>query len=128
MAKIIEINNELVFVGMPDGSIQQFDIEDFETMPKVGQNIELYKNGDINIIGVNGKYNYVEKLTVNKFLYCFCALFLGGIGVHKFYAKHFVTGIWFLLFSWTYIPAIIAFFEFLAALFIKSDKNGNIKV
>ena len=128
MARVIGIYDDNVIVGLPDGSITQFDVEDFETMPKVGQSIELYKNGNINVIGANGKYNYVEKLTVNKFLYCLCALFLGGIGVHKFYAKHFVAGIWYLIFFWTYIPALLSICDFISALGIPADKNGNIKV
>mgnify|MGYP000846046642 CR=1 FL=1 len=39
------------------------------------------------------------------------ALFLGGIGAHKFYLNNAGMGIVYLLFCWTYIPAIIAFIE-----------------
>ena len=39
------------------------------------------------------------------------ALFLGGFGIHKFYLGRYVQGIFYLLFCWTYIPGIIAFFE-----------------
>ena len=39
------------------------------------------------------------------------ALFLGGLGVHKFYMGDTVLGIIYLVFFWTFIPAIIAFFE-----------------
>lgn len=39
------------------------------------------------------------------------ALFLGGFGIHKFYLRQNTAGIFYLIFCWTGIPAIIAFFE-----------------
>ncbi len=39
------------------------------------------------------------------------ALFLGGIGIHKFYLNQGGLGVLYLLFSWTFIPGIIAFIE-----------------
>lgn len=39
------------------------------------------------------------------------ALFLGGLGAHKFYMGETGIGIVYLVFSWTYIPAIIGFIE-----------------
>jgi predicted amidophosphoribosyltransferase len=38
------------------------------------------------------------------------ALFLGGLGIHKFYLGS-AMGIVYLLFCWTFIPAFIAFIE-----------------
>lgn len=38
-------------------------------------------------------------------------IFLGGFGGHKFYMGQSGTGIFYLLFSWTLIPPLIAFFE-----------------
>ena len=39
------------------------------------------------------------------------ALFLGGLGAHRFYLGQTRVGMWYLLFSWTGIPALIAFVE-----------------
>ena len=39
------------------------------------------------------------------------ALLLGGIGAHKFYLDRPGQGIIYLLLCWTFIPAVIAFFE-----------------
>ena len=49
------------------------------------------------------------------------AFFLGGIGVHKFYLGRPVWGILYLLFCWTFIPAIIAFIEFIIYLCMSDD-------
>lgn len=39
------------------------------------------------------------------------ALFLGGLGVHKFYLGRPIQGILYLIFCWTFIPSLIAFVE-----------------
>jgi hypothetical protein len=39
------------------------------------------------------------------------ALFLGGLGAHKFYLGQAGWGVLYLLFCWTFIPAIVAFIE-----------------
>ena len=39
------------------------------------------------------------------------ALFLGGIGMHKFYLGKPLWGIIYLVFCWSYIPSIISFVE-----------------
>jgi TM2 domain-containing membrane protein YozV len=54
------------------------------------------------------------------------ASFLGGIGIHKFYLGQAKQGIMYILFCWTMIPALIAFFEFFGLLFM-SDNTFNIK-
>jgi TM2 domain-containing membrane protein YozV/predicted RNA-binding Zn-ribbon protein involved in translation (DUF1610 family) len=44
------------------------------------------------------------------------AIFLGGFGGHKFYLGEIGTGVLYLLFSWTFIPAIIGIVEGLVYL------------
>ena len=39
------------------------------------------------------------------------AFFLGGLGVHKFYLGQSGAGIVYLLFCWTFVPAIVGFIE-----------------
>lgn len=39
------------------------------------------------------------------------ALFLGGLGIHKFYLGRPGFGVLYLIFCWTFIPAIVAFIE-----------------
>lgn len=50
------------------------------------------------------------------------ALLLGGIGAHKFYLGETGMGIIYLCFSWTLIPAIVAFIEGIIYL-TKSDEE-----
>ncbi|PTE74189.1 TM2 domain-containing protein, partial [Staphylococcus gallinarum] len=45
---------------------------------------------------------------VNKVIYIVLALFLGGFGVHKFYARKTGMGLLFLVFCWTGVPHVLA--------------------
>lgn len=53
------------------------------------------------------------------------AFFLGGVGIHKLYLKQ---GRWwlYLLFCWTFIPALIAFFEGIKYI-LMSDQEFHTK-
>ena len=57
------------------------------------------------------------------------ALFLGGIGIHKFYLGRIGWGIVYLLFCWTVIPAVIGFIEGILLLIMSqsdfNQKYGN---
>lgn len=65
---------------------------------------------------------------VNKWVYVILALFLGGLGIHHFYAGYNGKGFLFLILSLTGIPAIIALFQGIIALFNKPDSYGRIAV
>ena len=54
------------------------------------------------------------------------AFFLGGFGGHKFYLGQVGLGILYLIFFWTFIPAIVAFIEFILFLTM-SDEAFNQK-
>jgi len=47
----------------------------------------------------------------NKIVAGVLALFLGGIGIHKFYLGKSEQGVLYLVFCWTFIPGIIALIE-----------------
>jgi TM2 domain-containing membrane protein YozV len=49
------------------------------------------------------------------------ALLLGGFGAHKFYLRRHVSGVLYLLFCWTYIPAFLALGEGLRYALIKDE-------
>jgi len=50
------------------------------------------------------------------------AFFLGGFGGHKFYLGQIGLGILYLVFCWTFIPAIVAFIEFILFLAMSDEK------
>ncbi len=50
------------------------------------------------------------------------AILLGGLGIHKFYLGHTGLGVLYLLFCWTFIPAIFGLIEGIIYL-TKSDKE-----
>ena len=47
----------------------------------------------------------------NKVVAGLLGIFLGGLGIHKFYLGSIYTGIFYILFCWTFIPALIGFIE-----------------
>ncbi len=62
----------------------------------------------------------------NKIVAAVLAILLGGIGVHKFYLGQTGKGILYILFCWTYIPAIIGVIEGVIML-CSNDENFQIK-
>lgn len=55
----------------------------------------------------------------NRIATALLALFLGGIGIHRFYLNQPGKGILYLIFCWTFIPAIVALVDFI--IFITMD-------
>ena len=47
----------------------------------------------------------------NRIAAALFAIILGGVGIHKFYLGRVGQGILYLLFCWTFIPAVIGFIE-----------------
>ncbi|QMU63842.1 MAG: NINE protein [Flavobacteriaceae bacterium] len=58
----------------------------------------------------------------NKTTTTLLAFFLGGLGVHQFYLGKSLKGIFYLLFSWTFIPVFIAFIDFILLLVMGQEK------
>lgn len=57
----------------------------------------------------------------SKFTTAMFALLLGGLGIHRFYLGQNGKGILYLIFFWTFIPALIALFNFFVFIFMSED-------
>ena len=89
-----------------------------EICPKCGvRQIELPSRVNLGIAPISSK---------NKIVAALLALFFGWFGVHKFYLGQIGLGIVYLLFCWTFIPALVAFIEFILLLTM-SDEKFNLK-
>lgn len=62
----------------------------------------------------------------NKIVAGLLGLFLGGLGIHKFYLGKIGQGIVYILFCWTFIPAVIGFIEGIVYL-CSNDENFQLK-
>ena len=67
-------------------------------------------------------------MTVSKGTYIALCLFLGGAGLHKFYAGKWVQGLLYLALSWTGVPVVLALIDLVVAMFKRSDEYGQITV
>jgi hypothetical protein len=47
----------------------------------------------------------------NKLVAALLAILLGGFGIHKFYLGKIAQGVLYLVFCWTFIPALVGFGE-----------------
>src|SRR5215510_13896607 len=54
------------------------------------------------------------------------ALFLGGLGAHRFYLGQTGRGILYLIFCWTLIPFLIAFIDFIIFLTMNENRFNEI--
>lgn len=62
----------------------------------------------------------------NKTTAALLALFLGGLGMHKFYLGKWVWGLIYLIFCWTFIPAFLGFVEAIF-FFVQSEEKFQAK-
>lgn len=58
----------------------------------------------------------------NKTTAILLALFLGGLGAHKFYLGKPGMGLLYLVFCWTFIPGLIALIELIMMALMKEDQ------
>lgn len=70
--------------------------------------------------------------TVNKIAYGLIAIFLGCLGIHRFYAGKWLSGVLYILLDMTFIgiffTSLLGFIEGIIALTRKDDGYGNIPV
>jgi Predicted membrane protein len=69
------------------------------------------------------QYARSQKNRTAAFLFTF---FLGGFGAHRFYLGQIGLGVLYAVFFWTFIPAIISFFELFLILGRVDRYNENL--
>lgn len=52
----------------------------------------------------------------------FLALFLGGLGIHRFYLGQTAKGVFSIIFCWTYIPLFIGLIDFIVFMTMSNEK------
>lgn len=75
----------------------------------------------VYVSGINPSWPIKSKVAAG-----ILGIFLGGIGVHKFYMGKIGMGILYLCFCWTGVPAIIGFVEGIIYL-CSNDENFQLK-
>lgn len=98
--------------------------------PAVGTTVDFIINGkravDIFIIASRNPIadlsNQLQSNQKNRITAALLALLFGSVGAHKFYLGQISLGIIYLVFFWTFIPAIIAFIEAIFYI-ITSDQD-----
>lgn len=75
----------------------------------------------IYVTGINPSWPIKNKIVAGLL-----GIFLGGIGLHKFYLGKIGMGIIYILFCWTGIPSIVGFIEGIVYL-CSNDENFQLK-
>ena len=73
-----------------------------------------------------GQSGIVRVANRSKMVAALLAFFFGGLGFHKFYLGRTGMGLLYLLFCWTFIPAVVAFIEFIMLL-VMSEQEFDLK-
>lgn len=144
MAKIIEITDRVISIGMDDHSIKEVSPDEVAFEPHIGDEVEIFSTDTRTIVQKKNapppqepKEEHSEAKpdsppadgkVVSKTTYCVLAILLGNFGLHRFYAGRIGLGVFYLVFCWTGIPAILGLVDGISALCKTADASGNIVV
>lgn len=65
---------------------------------------------------------------VNRRNYILLTIFLGWAGIHRFYEKRWMLGIFYLALCWSGFPIALAIVDLMIALPMKADESGCILI
>lgn len=148
-AVILSVDDDTVTLGNQNGTALSVPRSSLRFFPRVGDHVNVYREAekvyvtrpvdtaDDGRVVTNptsqathtpsGSIQPRDRHSVRKGPYVFLALFLGGLGAHKFYANRIGAGLLYLIFSWTFVPMIIAALEALVAAVTAPDAAGEIR-
>ena len=78
---------------------------------------------------INRYYDWKENRQlhqVNKKIYLLLNIFLGWCGMHRFYEKRWILGLFYLALCWSGFPAMLAATDLFIVIPKKPDENGMI--
>ena len=82
---------------------------------------------NVNATYIENDSHQKPKRRVNKVIFIVLALFLGDLGIHKFYIGQNFKGFMYLLFCWSCIPGLLSAISALRVLlFEPADSQGMI--
>jgi len=58
----------------------------------------------------------------NKIIALLLNIFLGALGIHKFYLGHYAAGVLYIIFIWTGIPFLLSIFDFVGLLLLSENE------
>ena len=79
--------------------------------PVISAKAEICPKCGVRQLPVPGPMGHSTPAGRNQIAAALFAILLGGLGVHKFYLGRVGQGILYLLFCWTFIPAIVGLIE-----------------
>ena len=142
--KVIKSNGVSVTLGFEDGSLRDIPRDQMDFFAQDGSQVDVYESDGKTVYvqhkgGSFGAGNMGDGLAnaqtmlkgdeayISKAVYIVLALFLGGIGIHKFVTKKYLQGILYVVFCWTFVPSFIALIEAIrCAVAIPADDHGYI--
>lgn len=123
------LNQPLGKVGGNDNEIKNLPVG--ATTTRVRRRRKTYETDDLQTFPEQERPQIIQQKLIQSAL----AIFLGGIGAHKFYQGKTFQGVMYLLFFWTFLPGFVGFIEGVRYLFmpvedfyeqyIKDDKNNR---
>ncbi len=108
------------YCGEPIGNSNTTQ-QTYTQVPNMGQPQTIIINQTSNNDGINPAWPIK-----NKIVTAILAILFGGLGLHKFYLGKISTGILYLIFCWTFIPAFVGFIEGIVYL-TSNDHNFQVK-
>ena len=114
-------------VSAEDLLLAQMELEELQR--KYGVEDEPKQEGRISraISGFFDRRDAREKRLVSKKKYMLLML-LGIFGAHRFYAKQYLTAVFYLATCWTGISTAMTVIDVLVVIPMQPDENGNILI
>lgn len=109
-------------------NIISVDLSGFDVSDKIKKNIKQNNNRKKPIFDNNFENYKKNGIYLNKTLYVVLAIFFGGLGFHKFYAKKYIFGVIYLLLVCTYIPIFLSIYEGIKAIGMEQNSLGQIYI